>query len=111
MMSLPPCALKADRSGLVESISSDTSRTRVEKSSGRYLRTSKSGSRAKICCMPPPPYTQEIPLFGKGGCAGGAAPSHHALHPPVGPKAGVASPETPHPGYSVMPLASGNEKR
>src|SRR5579862_7397815 len=61
--------------------------------------------------MPPLPNTQAMPLAGSGGSVGDFAPSHQALQPPVGPEAGVASPETPQPGYSVTPLASGNENR
>src|SRR5436190_12511319 len=50
-----------------------------------------------------------MPLAGSCGSAGGALPSHHALHPPVGPKDFVPSPETLQPGYSLTPLASANE--
>jgi len=39
-----------------------------------------------------------MPLFGVGGCAGAAVPSHQAIHPPVGPEDGVSSPDTPQPG-------------
>src|SRR5215510_10439690 len=50
-----------------------------------------------------------MPLPSFGGCSGAALPVHHAIQPPVGPNAGVASPEMPQPGYSVTPLASGND--
>src|SRR3954468_4134107 len=111
MISLSPWALKVLRSGLVESISADTSSIRALKFAGSYWRTSKFGSRAKTCCMAPAPYTQEIPLVGSGGNVGGAEPSHQKLHPLVGREAALASPETPQPGYSVIPLASTNGKR
>src|SRR5437762_12105989 len=48
-----------------------------------------------------------FPAF--GGCSGAVLPVHHAIQPPVGPNAGVASPEMLQPGYSVTPLASGND--
>src|ERR1700678_4225248 len=98
MISLPPCALKADRSGLVESMSAETCRTRSAWSSGLYARGSRFGSRAKIYWRPPAPNIQAMPLVGAGGTAGGVEPSHHALHPPVGPCDGLFSPETPQPG-------------
>src|SRR5215510_2425276 len=50
-----------------------------------------------------------MPLPSFGGCSGAALPVHHAIQPPVGPNAGVASPEMPQPGYSVTPFASGND--
>jgi len=37
-----------------------------------------------------------MPLAGTGGCAGAALPSHQALQPPVGPKAGVFRPRRPN---------------
>ena len=49
-------------------------------------------------------------MVGEGGRVGGDEPSHQARQPPVGPKDGLASPETPQPGYSVTPLASANGK-
>src|SRR5262245_6650304 len=49
-----------------------------------------------------------MPFAAFGGCSGAALPVHHAIQPPVGPNAGVDSPEIPQPGYSVTPLASGN---
>src|SRR5271165_4941515 len=110
MMSLPPCALNAPRSGSVESMRAETSRTRLANASGRYLRGSKIGSWAKMYFIAPAPKIQAMPLVGEGGRVGGDEPSHQARQPPVGPKDGLASPETPQPGYSVTPLASVNGK-
>ena len=39
-----------------------------------------------------------LEIYRREPFAGGAVPSHHAIQPPVGPIAGVSSPETPQPG-------------
>ena len=111
MISLPPRAWKADRSGLVESISADTSRTRGRWSCGS-VAAQVERRVARIEVLDRAAAVEPGDAVGRrGGKAGAGAAGHQALQPPVGPDAAWLSPLGPRPGYSRTPLASSTSKR
>ena len=98
MMSLPPRAANADKSGFIESMSCDTSRRRASYFAGSKPRGSWFGSRAMKYWIAPLPYSQARLLAGPGGSVGGASPDCQLGQPPTGPVPALFSPPRPQAG-------------